>query len=335
MSTFTCVVCSSEVERAEIETHIAEQHSDPTKHTRRVADEDVDITDADYVRQTLDRPTARGATAAATEMPARTEFDEIGVKIEDLARVTISTETGGSCTSAEAKRALKAVAALVDFRIDTASFIVNFVDWGLRNSFSEELEDAGGFEVEQDNVSGQQHIFKTVAEMHRAINRAFVEQGVGRVFTFRRFGRFLARQIPVLMELNKGLKRFYSEGTVASNRLGVPAKDCLAVCSIFEFIKPYRDWTDSEHRSWMAMNRAITKTSNASRRTALPQDLRPKPSQAETLVATGRDDFSRRNIDPDDAVDDHLRDRYGAGYDVFRQQQAVGRRPGDRAGLGA
>jgi hypothetical protein len=261
-----------------------------------------------------------------TVIPTPSVLDDLGIKMEDFSTVSVTTETGAACTGAEAKRVLQAIDGCVGFRYNRASFIVNFIDWGFRNGFTEELKEAGGFVIESDPTIQHQQVFKTVEEMHRYINDQFANAHTGREFTFRRFGRFLGPKIPEIILKNPDLSKFYSTGTPMSNRLGVPASDFMAVCSIFEYIKPYQKWSRSEKEAWTAHNKSAVRVSNTQDSGFIPADLRINPSRAATLVETGRSDFDLRHSAGRDMSSD-----YGRGADIFKAMQAG---QTDRTGLG-
>jgi hypothetical protein len=284
--------------------------------------------EATYLRDHFSRIEVEGdedIPAPATAIPNVGALEELGIKMDDVKTAKVTTETGASLTPAEAKRVFAAVEHYVGFRIDRASFIVNFIDWGIRNSFTEELTDAGGFQITSHATVSHVENYYKISSLHSAVNEFFSTAATGRSFTFRRLGRFLGRSIPSLVENNDQLKKFYTEGSPMSNRLGVPPQDFLAVCSIFEHIKPYHKWSPGEKRAWEAHNRSVKKVANVSNAEFLPTDLRPSPSQAATLVDEGRDDFSRR----------HTQD-YGMGRDMFEQMlKRASTVRNDRAGLGS
>ncbi|AZT88676.1 putative coat protein [Acidomyces richmondensis tobamo-like virus 1] len=331
-ATFRCAICNIIVPRTELEAHIVERHSDPNPNPRVVGGEPIELTDADYVRMTIDDKSLQPEVVGppATVAPVASIFDEIGVKLSDFEHPAITTETGGECTAAEAKRVFTAIDTFAGWRVDRAAFIVNFLDWGFRNSFTEEIAEAGGFVLRQEPTAGQNSAFFTVATMHAAILDAFSAAGTGRSFTFRRLGRFFGRSIPSIIDKNPGLRRYYTVGTPVSNRFGVAPQHFLTVTSIFEYIKPFQKWTKDELAAWTAFNKAVTKVAKEQNRDFAPQDLRPQPSQASTLVDRNLDDFSKRHGASNRGVD--VVADYGRGKEMFEKMLSSGQT--DRSGLG-
>nr|QED42913.1 putative CP [Mycosphaerella tobamovirus B] len=329
-STFRCILCHHTVQRDALEAHIEERHSSPEKSNRYVQGENVELTDAEYIRSSLDDRALNVDSDGPplTVAPVPSVFDEIGVKLADFEHPTITTETGGECTAAEAKRVFAALDAFTGWRIDRAAFIVNFLDWGFRNSFTEEIAEAGGFVLRQEATAGQSAGFYTVSAMHTAVLDSFSAAGTGRSFTFRRLGRFFGREIPKIIEKNPGLRRYYSAGTPVSNRLGVPPTLFLTVTSIYEHIKPFQKWTKDELAAWTAFNKAVTKVAKEQNRDSIPQDLRPQPSRAETLVEERMDDFSARHGMASAAA----QYQYGKGQEMFEKMLASGQN--NKSGLG-
>jgi len=298
MAKFTCPICSAKVEREDhaVETHIAEAHSDPDAREREIGGSKTNVTDAEYVRAFV-----KGAAVvqedeneATTIEPLTTVFDDLGIKMDDLVSPITTTETGAAMTGNEAKKALQAVDQLAGFRVDRAQFLVDVVDWGIRNSFSEELQDAGGMELVQDPTVGTLRRFVRVTTIHSEVSDYLAAGGSGRTFTFRRFGRYLGPQIPKIVDKNPSLCAYFRTGSPVSNRLGVNPVLFLTVTSIYEYIKPFGKWTSDELSAWGAMNRSVTKVGNAGSREYYPQDLRPSPSQAETYVDRHVNDFGLR-----------------------------------------
>lgn len=309
MARLSCPVCAAEIDHDKVESHIEEAHSNPDE---RISGKSA----AEFIRDRFsggDRDGNDGVAAEATVAPPPGPLDDIGIKLDDLKTVSVSTETGATLTAAEAKRVFVAVEAFVGFRIDRGSFVVNFVDWGIRNSFTEELAEAGGFRVVSHNTIAHKEEYAKVASLHAAINEHFGNVGTGRSFTFRRFGRYLAKSIPSIVETNPQLARFYVDGSPMSNRLGVPASDFLAVSSIFEYIKPFQKWSAAEKRAWEAHNRSVVKVANSNNVEFMPTDLRPSPSQAQTMVEGHVNDFGRR----------HLHQDYGKGASMWQEMIAA------------
>ncbi|QIP68004.1 ORF3 [Plasmopara viticola lesion associated tobamo-like virus 1] len=303
MSNSICPLCRATF--SNLNTHIEESHSGQDLRADG-------LTEAQYLQELYNNNEQLGNDSVQDEptaAPVPTALDDLGITVESLRTVTVTTETGASLTAPEAKRVFEAVESFAGFRIDRASFIVNFIDWGIRNSFTEELADAGGFELCSHNTIAQQNLYVRVSVLHTNINEFFGQRGTGRTFTFRRFGRFLARQIPIIVETNPTLAKYYSEGSPMSNRLGIPPIDFLTATSIFEYIKSYNKWSSAEKAAWNAHNRSVTKFSNQQNAEFLPTDLRPSPSQAHTLVDDKADDFNNRH-----------RDRsYGRGRSMFER----------------
>lgn len=322
MSEISCPLCSVKFERASVEAHIAESHSDPLAKTAKGESECAFL--RDFCSRLEDNDESH-ITEAAVSLPAMSVLEDLGVKAEDFERVEITTETGASLTPSEAKRVMEAIEAYVGFRIDRAAFLVNFVDWGIRNGFTEELADAGGFSIVSHNTVAAKEKYCKVATLHDIINESFNEAGTGRSFTFRRFGRYLAKSIPTIVERNEKLRKYYTEGSPMSNRYGVAPAQFLAVTSIFEYIKPYGKWSIAERSAWSAHNRNVIKPSNQANELYEPTDLRPAPSRAFRMIEEGKDDFSRRNSTPS----------YGKGETIFNKMFNDASKPKlDRSGLG-
>lgn len=299
-----CPVCRRTVD--DIDAHIDESHSDP--------DAKVDgVPEADYIRDNISSAAATGdddapADVDATAVAVPSELDELGIKVDDLKNIRTTTRTGASLTVPEAKAVFTAIDELVNYRVHRAQFLVDFLDWGFRNSFSEELADAGGFSIVSDPTTPRRSNYYTVESLHTAINDHFAELGSGRTFTFRRLGRYLGRSIPVLVDNNENLRAFKAKGTPASNRLGVKPVHFLAVTSIFEYIKSFDKWSQDELRAHSAMVRSVLKQSSANNSEYMPRDLRPSPSQASTMADNGLNDFG---------VHQHILDREMGGRGKF------------------
>lgn len=322
-STFRCPVCGVRVTYAEVERHIEEVHSDP----------EVGVTDegtaADRIRAFVNGGTDEEeqdfVDVAATATPGFDPLGEIGIRLTDVDAVVLTTETGASLTGPEARRVFTAIEEFVGFRIDRAAFIVNFIDWGIRNGFTEELADAGGFTVRSHSTVAHNEVYYRMLAIHNTVSDHFSSSGSGRTFTFRRLGRFLAKEIPKIVDRNPQLSRYYGEGSPMSNRLGIPPANFLTCTSIFEYIKPYRKWTSEEKAAWNAHNKSIVKQSNVQREDFMPTDLRPSPSQAETFVDNGTNDFAQR----------HTPAKYGRGGAMWEKMIAEASKgnPG-RQGIG-
>lgn len=320
MPSVNCPICAASVDVGNYISHIEESHSDLSKRTAN------NVSEADYLKDYFSRLQVEDdeqAVEQQTALPSMSALEELGIKIDDVATADVTTETGATLTSAEAKRVLTAVETFVEFRIDRASFIVNFIDWGIRNSFTEELTDAGGFTVISHNTVAHKEQYFKISTLHNAINESFNNANTGRTFTFRRMGRYLAKSMPTIIEKNEKLSKFYVDGSPMSNRFGVPPADFLAVTSIFEYVKPYNKWSASERMAWQAHNRSITKLSNQANEDFLPTDLRPAPSRAARLIENHQDDFSRRH------------GSYGKGETMFEKMISGASTPkNDKTGLG-
>lgn len=324
MPNLNCPVCNAPFDRDRVEDHLAESHSDPAVqfHGRPVA--------------VVIREFAAGGNddnaevqADLTTVPTPSALEAIGIRIDDMRHVDVTTETGATLTPPEAKRLFEAVEAYAGYRVDRASFVVNFVDWGIRNGFAEELSEAGGFSLVEHSTAGRRTTYVKVSALHAAINDNFAGSGNGRSFTFRRFGRYLGRSIPTIVETNADLSKFYVDGSPMSNRLGVPASDFLAVTSIFEYIKPFQKWSTAERKAWEAHNRSVVKLANEASAEFMPSDLRPSPSQAQTVIDAGYGDFHRRHV----GASRHDSIPYGQGKSIFEK---MANRPASagREGLG-
>lgn len=245
-----------------------------------------------------------------------------------------TVETGASATINEILRVFKALDTWFCFSINRGQWTVDFVEWGIRTGFSDELKEAGGWLVRPAANETGDGKWETVAVMFEAINAELRDGDTQRTMTPRRLGRGFG---PRILELVNSQQRFdvYSRnGTPMSNRLGVKPKNFLAVCSIFEYIKPYDKWTDDELESWQTHNRSVTKTSVTDRRK--PTDLRPDPEMAQAHRMSGNTDYSLRSsleLNPPG------KEKVPAGiFDNqprFVQQMMRGSRaPGDHTGLG-
>lgn len=310
-----CIECGVNV--PDLEDHIQESHSDPD--LRRDGKPL-----ADFIREKADGVSGADQDLPEDEktaIPASDPLAELGVRMDAMKNVSVSTETGASLTAPEAKRVIEAVEALAGYRIDRASFIVNFLDWGIRNSFSEELTDSGGFQIVSDPTVKPMKTYYKIMVLHAHINEHFNLKGTGRQFTFRRFGRYLGRSIPSIVQSNPTLNQFYVQGSPMSNRLGVAPALFLSVTSIFEYIKPYQKWTREEKAAWGAHNASVVKVANTENAEFLPADLRPSPSQASTLADFGGNDFGRRT-----GLDESMK-TYGKGASIFeKMMQDQGKR---------
>nr|WOC33731.1 putative coat protein [Nigrospora aurantiaca tobamo-like virus 1] len=331
MSAF-CILCQQTVTES-LDSHINERHSSPEKKTRDLDGVPTDITDADWVRMNQAGgagPSGGGATGVVAPTP--TIFDSLGIRMQDLEVAESEVEAGASCTETEAKKVFEAAEALVGFKIDRAHFLINFIDWGFRTSFSEELTEAGGWKVRSATTAGDKVQFVKVSVLHAAVRDHLGESDTGRDFTFRRLGRTFARQIPTLVTRNKSLAKYMRVGTDMSNRLGVAPAFFLCCTSIFESIKPYTKWSDDELAAWRAHNAAVKKVARDSRRR--PEDLRPDPEMAARFSDSGYSDWA-------DRVSERYghsgpSGQYGKGEDIFRRMwgNEDKRSPGDRRGIG-
>jgi len=323
-----CPVCSRDFDRKEAELHIAEAHSDPEKKEWPGLPEGNTLTEAQFIRMALEKPQEVdvGIDQPITVVPPSTIFEDIGIKVDDFQHVDITTMAGATLTSSESKMLFNALEDHLGFKINRAAFVANFIDWGIRTSFTEELEEAGGFSVPSNPVSGKlQERYMTMLEIHKIVTEYFAAKGTGRSFTVRRFGRFLAPKIPDICDKVEKLKRYYTEGSPMSRRLGVRNKLFLTVTSIYEYIKPFDKWTRDEKAAWEALNRTITKQPRAQDTSFVPQDLRPRPYEAETLVETRSTDFARRHdTDPLKAVFGQsaaVQGGYGKGAEIFEKMR--------------
>lgn len=319
MARVTCPRCSAKIDSSKLEDHIAESHSDP--------DVKVDgVVEADFIRRAVESGAHQPVGELpedTTEIPAFGVLEELGVSSSSVANATLTTEAGGALSSTEAKRVMSAVEKYLGWRYDRGSFIVNFIDWGIRTSFSEELAEAGGFTIISDPTIARQERYVKMIDLHAAITDSLADAGTGRQFTFRRMGRYLAKAIPRIVGENKQLSRYFTEGSPMSNHLGIAPVNFLTCTSIFEYIKPYSKWTADERSAWVAHNRAVVKVANTSNEAFLPADLRPSPSQAQTLIDGGANDFGRRHA-PD----------YGKGRNLFERMLSGARASTDRTGMG-
>jgi len=238
-----CPICNQTVD--DIDVHIEESHSDPDKLRDGKSE-------ADFIRMVLEA----GDTATrevpvdvggAVAIPGFDVLGDIGVKLADVARVTVTTETGSSLTGPEAKLMFVAVEELTTWRIDRASFIVNMLDWGIRNGFTEEHSEAGGFVIVSDPTTPLKEQFFKVETLAAHISEAFSRHS-GRSFTFRRLGRFLGPKIPAIVAQNEHLNRYFTEGSPMGNRLGIAPSLFLTATSIFEHIKPFQKWSSDEKK---------------------------------------------------------------------------------------
>lgn len=317
-----CILCAVGVD--DLEAHIAERHSDPTPHEREFEGTTRAIPDGEWIR--LNRATrAHGESRPSGNAvaPIPTVLEAVGVRLEDVPNVEPEVDAGASCSEHETKRVFEAVDSFAGWRVDRAHFLVSFIDWGIRTSFSEELAEAGGWTIRSAATAGDHTMFARASELHAAIRDYLGNAGTGRDFTFRRLGRTFGKVIPTLMAKNPSLARYMQHGSDASNRLGVAPAYVLATTSIFDSIKPYAKWSDDELAAWRAHNASVRKVARDSRRR--PEDLRPDPESASRSRDSGYSDWSQR-----------LGARYGKGPEFFHGMlsgEGV-RGPGDRRGLG-
>lgn len=325
---FVCKACKRRVPRSELEQHVNESHSSPQLRLFTVAGEEREMTEAEYVRSTVDErdEVDGGDEEQGTVAPASSIYDEMGIKLDDFSTVDITTVTGAVMTDREAKLMLEAVQDYVGFQIHRPTFVANLLDWGIRNGFTEELQEAGGFDVITDPTQPPQRKYVTAENLQRHITDYLTTKQFGRSFTFRRFGRFLGKEIPTICSKVPKLAKFYVEGSPMSNRLGVPPENFLCVTSIYEYIKPFKKWTLAERNAWEAHNRSVRKVARESDTGFLPQDLRINPSEAGTLVDRGHSDFAQRHRPTTSGSGE-----YGKGEDIF---QRMARGQTSREGLG-
>nr|ATS94409.1 coat protein [Podosphaera prunicola tobamo-like virus] len=314
LQTFICGLCSTPF--TDLEAHINESHSSPEPG------ED-GLTDAQRLRalvataaENVENEVHLGTAAAENVFDA---LAELGVRREDLATCIVTTETGAACTTAEAKRAIAAVGTHVKFAFNKTDFIVNFVDWGIRNGFAEELAEAGGFIIRSDPSQPPREVYVKMEDLQTTIASELGRAGTGRSFTFRRFGRYLANSIPTIVAQNPTLNRYYLEGSPMSNRLGIAPKYFLTCTSLFEYIKPYSKWSNPERLAWNAHNRSITKVSTNQDIAFAPEDMRPSPAYAQIAHDEGKSDFTQRH--------------YASAEKLSRMLNNK-RQPQDKSGLG-
>nr|WMV64378.1 coat protein [Uromyces fabae virus] len=246
-----------------------------------------------------------------------------------------TVESGASATVQEMLRVFTALDDWFGFAINRGQWTVDFVEWGLRTGFSDELKEAGGWLVKPGGSQRGDEKWETVQVMFDAINSSLRDGMTQRMMTPRRLGRGFG---PRILELVNSQPRFsvYSRtGTPMSNRLGVKPKNFLAVCSIFEYIKPYDKWTEDEVESWQTHNRSITKTSVTDKRR--PTDLRPDPEMARAHRMSGNTDFSTRSTKELFAPGKERvpADVFDNAPQFVRQMMKGSRVTGDHAGLGA
>lgn len=327
---FVCRVCKRRLLRADLETHLAESHSNPTKRNFTVNGEEQLMDEAEYIRATIDSrdEASEDQTPDNTVAPAPSIFDELGIKFDDFAGVDVTTMTGAVLTDREAKLMLEAVQDYVGFQIHRPAFIANLLDWGIRNSFTEELAEAGGFDVVTDPTQPPQTKYVKVEDLHHHVVDFFSTRQYGRSFTFRRFGRFLGKEIPKICAKVPKLAKYSVDGSPMSNRLGIPPQNFLCATSIFEYIKPFSKWSPEEKRAWEAHNRSVRKRPREQDTSFVPQDLRPAPSEAETMVEHNTSDFARRHRQSGLPTSD-----YGKGLEIFEKMWSEKPKT-DRNGLG-
>lgn len=318
-----CILCRESIDD-DIESHIAQQHSDPAPKRRDVDGVSMDMSDAEWIRMNRNMTRSGGKEVAdSTPAPSQTILESIGIRVEDVDSVETEVDAGASCSESEVKKVFEAVDNWAGFKVDRAHFLVSFLDWGFRTGFSEELTEAGGWIVRSAVTAGDTRKFAKASELHASIRDHLGNTGTGRDFTFRRLGRYFGPTIPNVVARSKALQRFSKHGSDISNRLGVAPILFLACTSIFEYIKPYGKWSDEELAAWTAHNASVRKLPRDARR--LPQDLRIDPESASSNRDSGISDFSRR-----------LSDRYGAGQRMYEDMwSGKGTRSGgDKGGLG-
>ncbi|KAF2652524.1 hypothetical protein K491DRAFT_718881 [Lophiostoma macrostomum CBS 122681] len=295
--TFHCVICNTDID-VDLETHIAERHSEPGSKRRTIGEEELDLTDAEYVRRLAVAPPAVPGRKAARTVPPPTDIlESLGVKESDLGEAQIDVAAGAVCSKMEAKLVMEAVEEYVDFKIDRANWLISFVKWGLMTAFSEATEDAGGFVVKQNIVAGSEEVYVKMADILPEINDRLNDEGLGREFTYRRLGRYLAPEIPKMISKNPDLQQLARTGTPISNRMGIAPALYLTCSSIFESIKSLKDWTDQEKAAYFAYTASVKKVARGSKKDALPQDLRIDPEMASQFRAEGKSDFASRYMD--------------------------------------
>lgn len=329
--TFRCILCKKEVERTRLEEHVAEAHSSPELKERELDGVIANINDAEYVAESIGQAVPGGGEYERPETvaPVSSALDELGIKFADLAAPKLTIQTGGALTNTEAKGVFAALEELIGYKADRAAFLVNFLAWGFENSFSEELSEAGGFDVPSHATVARKVTFVKMATLHQAVLDHFAQAQTGRSFTFRRFGRFLGPKIPSIVDRNPDLAAYYNRGTNISNHLGIPPKLFLTATSVFDAIKPYGKWSKEERQCWAAHNRAVRKFAGSATNDFLPQDLRPSPSEAETMVLNGESDFTRRHSSNSTAA--QLESLYPKGADMLAK---AARGNVGRSGLG-
>lgn len=294
--TWHCILCKADQD-TEIEAHIAERHSSPEPHKRIVNGQDVEITDAQYVRENSAEETLEGEEEKKpkrTTPPVPGIFESLGIKEDDIEGVVTEVVGGGACSDTEAKLVLETIDEFCSFKVDRAHFIISFLEWGFLTGFSESSDDAGGWYVREHVTSGTSKIFVKAADMVPEISEKLKENGLGREFMFRRLGRYLGPEIPKLVSKNKSLSRFEIQGTPISQRMGIPPALFLTCTSIFDSIKPFNKWSKDELKSFMAHNASVKKVSRSGQKEFQPQDLRIDPEMAQRLREEGSSDFSRR-----------------------------------------
>jgi hypothetical protein len=289
MAPFYCALCLKDVDEL-IDEHIASQHDSPDKKKHTVGGQEMQLTDGEFVKASLTSTPKGKAKAVTFSLPARDPVTELGVLESDIISAKSTVVGGGSCTKREANAAFDALEKTFGDRINKAQWLVDFVEWGVRNGFTEELQDAGGFDIETSKDLDPRSKFFTVETMQREIERSISSQ-FGRKFTFRRFGRYLGPSIPRMFEKNEQLSRLFETGTPLSNRLGVEPALLLATSSIFDSIKPYAMWTEAERDAHNAAVRAVEKQPRQA--STAPRDLRPQPDVARQAREELKSDFAR------------------------------------------
>lgn len=278
-----CPTCKTDFVET-VDEHIASRH------------DDISPTDINRLREIL----LKGVTATDDGRNNNSSLSDnnsssfvsplslIGVLDSSIAMVTVNADAGGLMSPREVREAFRALSTHTGWMIDEANWIVQFLYWGFNTSFTEELEGSGGWDVVQR--SGHNSLYVTVETMFQVMT----EKSSSRKITPRRFARFLAPDIPKIVEKNPHLRSLKTVGTPVSQRLGVAPELFLVVCSIYTAIKPYATWSAAENAAHDALLRSASKEARGDASQHAPRDLRINPEVAAEMNVLGRTDAHAR-----------------------------------------